>query len=877
MFMEAGGIPSNGPCRIELCRDDSLDREAFRVDVRQTDCRIAAGDVEGIRRGLFLLEEWMLAAEGPFLPLGATTRKPWVRTRMARNFYSPIKRPPLNRDELTDAEDYYPDEYLNRLAHEGINGLWLSVALRDLCRSRFFPDFGRDAAPRLAKLRHAVERCERHGIRLFAFMIEPRSFGPTAHQVPLEQGERHPELLGCRERATRFFCTGGEAGQACLEEMVADLFREVPGLGGIINISFGERPTHCYSGGSLLTENSCPRCAQKGPARVLAETAAAMARGMHASAPDAEMISWLYMPQIRETPGMNPDKIHEILRQIAAHTPSTVTLQINFESMATELQLGREREVLDYSLAHVGPSALFSDCAKAARNGGAGMSAKLQVGCSHEVATVPFVPVPGNIYRKYARMRELGVSAAMQCWYFGSYPSVMNRAAGRCSFEPFPESEEALLVELAAPDWGGWASTVIEAWKRFRDAYEQFPASLLFAHYSPAHDCLCWPLHLQPADLPIAPSWLLGFPPSGDRVGECVGYFHTWEEAIQLMDRVAAGWQSGLELLLPLAHSGLGTERLREIGVAEALGLQFRSAANILRFYALREELPWQENEVQQQTLDTLRTLVLEEIRLGERLAQLADTDSRLGFHSEAEGYKYFPDKLRWRARQLHELLATEFEQVENQIAAGGEIFAAHCGKQPQGPVANCLRIEAPAVESAPWRQIPTQTARCTDDGERRMEWQAAHNAHSLFFLVCCHSGQPKSASDTRVWGDNMDSERVLIWIEPRRLWPPIRIHVDRDGRVFHDDLRSRMDRRTRARVESTGSGWTAEIEIPLDALRSENLGERPMRVNIQYHLRLGLPPVEWIRSTPAAGRLHFGTHNPENLGWLLFVPQIPA
>jgi len=873
-FLAAGNIPGDGPYRIRLARGDDSVREAFQIEVRKADCSIVAGDVEGIRRGLFLLEEWMLAAGGPFLPLGVTARKPWVRTRIARNFYSPIKRPPFNRDELADEEDYYPDAYLNRLAHEGINGLWLSVELRDLCRSRFFPAFGRDAAKRLAKLRHAVERCARHGIRLFAFMIEPVSFGPSADQIPLEQGERHPELLGCGEGSKRFFCTGGEAGQACLEEMVADLFQQVPGLGGIINISFGERPTHCYSGASLLAGNLCPRCSKKGPSTVMAETVAAMARGMHAMAPDAEMISWLYVPQIRETPGMDPDRIRETLRQIAAHTPPTVTLQVNFESMADELQLGAEREVLDYSLAHVGPSAFFSACAQAARQGGANMSAKLQVGCSHEVATVPFVPVPGNIYRKYARMRELGVSSAMQCWYFGNYPSVMNRAAGRCSFEPFPESEEAFLFELAAPDWGGAASTVVEAWKRFRDAYAEFPANLLFAHYSPVHDCLCWPLHLQPVDLPIAPSWLLGHTPSGDRVGECIGYFHTWDEALLLIERVADGWQSGLELLLSLAQPGLDAVRLREIGVAEALGLQFRSAANVLRFYWLREELPWQEPGVRQQTLESMRALVGDEIRLGERMVQLADADSSLGFHSEAEGYKYFPEKLRWRVRQLRQLLATEFEQVGKQIAGGVDIFAAHCGKQPQGPFWHCIHTDARSSDSVPWHEVPIETSACREDAGTRMAWQAAHNDRCLFFRIRCQSDQSTSRPDTFSWGDNMDSERVLVWIEPRRLWPPVRIHVDREGRVFHDDSCSRMDHRTRALVEPCDKGWVAEIEIPLDALRASGSVERPMRVNIQYHCRPDLPPVEWIGSSPAKSRLHFGTHNPKNLGWLLFVSQ---
>ena len=29
--------------------------------------------------------------------------------------------------------DYYPEEYLSRLAHEGVNGLWLTITFREIC------------------------------------------------------------------------------------------------------------------------------------------------------------------------------------------------------------------------------------------------------------------------------------------------------------------------------------------------------------------------------------------------------------------------------------------------------------------------------------------------------------------------------------------------------------------------------------------------------------------------------------------------------------------------------------------------------------------------------------------------------------------------
>jgi len=49
------------------------------------------------------------------------------------------------RDELMDDVDYYPGQYLNRLAHEGVNGLWLTVEFRDLIATTYTPEAGKDA------------------------------------------------------------------------------------------------------------------------------------------------------------------------------------------------------------------------------------------------------------------------------------------------------------------------------------------------------------------------------------------------------------------------------------------------------------------------------------------------------------------------------------------------------------------------------------------------------------------------------------------------------------------------------------------------------------------------------------------------------------
>jgi len=58
--------------------------------------------------------------------------------------------------------------------------------------------------------------------------------------------------------------------------------------------------------------------------------------------------------------------------------------------------------------------------------------------------------------------------------------------------------------------------------------------------------------------------------------------------------------------------------------------------------------------------LNQLGQIIKEEIELDEQLLVLCVKDSRLGFHSEAEGYKYFPEKIKWRMEQLKAVLEND-------------------------------------------------------------------------------------------------------------------------------------------------------------------------------------------------------------------------
>jgi hypothetical protein len=866
-FAEAGGMSLDGPYTVTARIEEGEGEEAFRLTVGREGATLVGGDLEGIRRGIFHLEDLMLAAEGPFLPLGNHARRPFIRRRFSRCFFGPIKRPPKLRDELMDDVDYYPEHYLNRLAHDGVNGLWLTVEFRDLCRTGLTPDNGGEAARRFAKLRRTVEACLRYGIRTYLFCIEPRAW--EADDPALAA---HPEMgRAAMGPSRRLFCPFSAASQQYLRECTEIIFRRIPELGGIINITHGERPTTCLSRVSAtgVGEVNCPVCAEKEPWEILYASLSAMEQGMHAAAPDADLISWLYMPQER---GPFSDDLADWVYEIPKHTPPGVTLQFNFETGVTREDFGREIMGGDYWLSEPGPSSRFVRIAEAARAAGTPVSAKIQNGCSHEVATAPYIPVPSLLYEKYRAMRELGVSQTMLCWYFGNYPGLMNRAGCRLCFEPFPESEEAFLKELSRRDWGRHADAVAEAWQFFARGYRRFPLTNYFQYYGPMHDGPVWPLLLKPEDSFLAPTWLLGntitrepWPPSGDRIGEALGPY-SLAEGISLCIEMCAQWQRGMERLAGIAPKCRSQEL--DLGVAEALLLQFRSGWRILEFYRARERMFRMDGPDRLGLLAQLRGIIEEELAAGDRLIELCEADSRLGFHSEAEGYKYFPDKIRWRQDQLRRCLAEDVPFVEAAIRRGEALFPEYTGRKPIGPAAHCpLRRKArEAFQSEP-PALPSDLAwsqsRSREDDPSPLPWAFCRDDEALYLFARVPGPLPEDlpAADFAVEARG-SHPCVVLRLEERRLWPSRHFAAGiAGGRSTSEEFETRT--------------WAADgerivaLRIPFATLRRDPASQEPLRVNVEAN-RPGMSRQYWLPPTAFPYRLRFGNENPADLGWLL-------
>lgn len=721
-FFTDSGLGNSSDYKIIIEKNDSACFEAYRLDIKSDSCWIQANDSEGIRRGIYYLEDLLLGADGPFLKQGIIERKPWLKNRVSRCFFGPIKRPPFNRDELLDDINYYPNEYLNRLAHEGVNGLWLTIAFSDLCKTSI-TELAPNAEKRLTKLRRTVEQCLRYGIKTYLFCIEPRSLD-SDNPVLLH----NPELRGSKAWDGNYcFCPFSDTAQKYLYDSTNWIFSQVPNLGGMINISFGERATTCLS---FNLGKDCPICSKKAPGEIIAASVRPMEQGMHAACPDADFISWLYAP------GNGVESsYHKEMLDVADKLPENVILQYNFESGGSKEQLGKVRHGGDYWLSYAGPSDIFSQISQKVLSRRNKVSAKIQVACSHELATVPFIPAPALLYHKYRKMHKLGVSSVMQCWYFGNYPGIMNKTAGELAFEEFKDSEHDFLLRIAAPEWGEYSEKVVEAWELLTEGYSNYPLENMFQYYGPMHDGVVWPLYLIPEDKPLAPTWRLDYRTSGDRYGECLGKF-SLNEVLTLCQIIFQKWSEGAKIIQDFRPAFRNNpERLKDIDLVEALGILFKSGYNILNFYALRKILLSYNPDEWADTLTQMESIVNGEIKRSSRMIKLCEADSRLGFHSEAEGYKFFPDKLKWRIEKLENLLVNDFPVVEDRINNKQKPFA---DKIMKTYVCNSGKLEK--------------------GGD--FAWRADYNAEKLKISVY----------------NSSDQDIFRIYIAPKAFYPPITI-----------------------------------------------------------------------------------------------------
>ena len=235
-----------------------------------------------------------------------------------------------------------------------------------------------------------------------------------------------------------------------------------------------------------------------------------------------------------------------------------------------------------------------------ARAAGRQVYAKLQIGVTHEIATVPYYPLLPNIAEKLLRLVRAGGSGAMECWNFGNFLSRNTEVANWFSWEPLPESPGQLLRQIAARDFGAAAAdSFVAAWGRFCEAAEFFPFDNKFVYDGPMHIGGAYPLFAEKTGKPMAMSWLLPgevkynaydeFMGRGE-FGDDLGFLSKFgpEMTVRCLRKLLAVWAGGLRLIeqaMPSVPESLRSNAAGELAVASAVRLAVRHGGQLYRVH----------------------------------------------------------------------------------------------------------------------------------------------------------------------------------------------------------------------------------------------------------------------------------------------------
>jgi hypothetical protein len=510
-----------------------------------------------------------------------------------------------------DAAAGLPDGYLERAAGVGMNGVWIQGVLNTLAPSRTFPEFGKGWETRIRNLRALVDRAARFGVRVFLYLNEPRA-------MPAEFFAKRPQMRGTRDKDVYAMCTSAPEVREWLRESAAHVFRETPGLGGILTITMSENHTNCFSHGGAWGDRDpvatgCPRCSLRTGAEVIAELLGSLRDGIRQHSATAEILHYDW--------GWGTPLAQRLIPKLAKDSS---IVSISEWSKPVE-RGGVKTTVGEYSMSVVGPGPRAAANWRLAKEHGLRAVAKTQFNNTWEISAVPYIPVLPLVLDHCENLAKEGIHGVMASWTCGGYPSPNLRAASAYAFEPRPSRDEILRQEAARMYGEDAAPQAVRAWEIFSEAFQSFPYGV---------SIYVLPLQHGPANL-------LRLKPTGQKPGMILfphDAYAAWRGAYpaatvrDLMAALARRWADGVSILEKIADPRR-RECALELAIARTCLAHFESVANQLEFYLLRDAVGPRDTRRMVEIVKREREIALQQF-------DVARSESLIGY--EASNHYYY-------------------------------------------------------------------------------------------------------------------------------------------------------------------------------------------------------------------------------------------
>lgn len=442
----------------------------FRLTVTPTTVQLEASDTAGLWAAVVYLEHEMGVRTGPILPLGTIERTtPWHAQISQAPFGANYLVPDLDRDRLDD-------DAFRVLMHYGCTGMTIYGDWLCYVQSSRLPELNHpDYASHIAVLRDAVERAGRYGVRLFYVPVSPklRDTHPVFAAHPNLRGAKVDPgpLRGQRPHDVYSLCSSDPESLRFHAEVMANLFREVPDLGGLILIIGGESYYHCFmrpdrQGLPDGTLTNCPTCAGRRPEIVVNGLLRATAEAVHQVRPTVPVMAWPYSAWWSS----DPQQL-ELLEGL----PQDVTWLTTIDKDQVYDKGRYHKRIWDYSVDYTGPADNAVLQRRAASRLGLGFAVKTETALGLECIHIPYMPALFRLAQKWQAVRSLHPDVVVQSWmFFGMWGSRAEELGWWTAWHP-EEDAMTVLTRLAARDFGGEASTFYRAWMRLSEAVGHLP------------------------------------------------------------------------------------------------------------------------------------------------------------------------------------------------------------------------------------------------------------------------------------------------------------------------------------------------------------------------------------------------------------------
>jgi len=523
-------------------------------------------------------------------------------------------------DPFLNLEESYPKGYIQKLRANGVNGIWLQSVLYLLTPFPWDPEISKGWEKRLENLKRFSEDLQKEGIKVYLYLNEPRA-------MPNSFYDKFPDLKGVTEGEFSALCTSHPDVQNYIKNSVRTICEKVPEIGGFFTISASENLTNCWS---HFHGEQCPRCKERHAEDVIAELHRLIYSGIESANSSCKLIAWDW--------GWRSDWVEKI----AVNTPTQMAFMSVSEWDIPIVRGGINSVIGEYSLTEPGPGPRASRHWKIAKKYGHPVFAKLQIGTTWELGSVPYIPVLGNVATHAVNLREKHLDGCMLGWTLGGYPSPNIQVFNLIMDNPEYDIHTA-LVQVAEKRFGkAVAPIMVTAWKQITKAFKEYPFHILAVYQSPVHVGPSNPLWTTPTGYNAT---MTGFP--YDDAKNWCGVFPLEIFANQ-MEKVSHGFTESLSTIkketenIEFDKSMYKKNFEQECRVIEVCSLHFESVANQIRFVILRNELLNNNisDERKQQIIENLTKLIKREKELATKEYYIQITDSRIGF--EATNHYFF-------------------------------------------------------------------------------------------------------------------------------------------------------------------------------------------------------------------------------------------